>query len=104
MKDYGFGGGSGFGSGFDWNGNGKADRFDDYMNYKANGSDKDGGGSKGASGNGGQNSAVCLLALLGFVGGVRCVFREDFKNWELLWMFFEKIRCGRGYISDYFQK
>lgn len=35
MNDFGVGGG-----GFDWNGNGKSDRVDDYMDYKLSGCDK----------------------------------------------------------------
>lgn len=36
MYNDGFGGG-----GHDWNGNGHRDHFDEYMDYKASGSDKD---------------------------------------------------------------
>ena len=70
MNGFGGGGfGGGPGGGFDWNGNGSRDTFDEYMDYKASGSDKGGGNHRpSGGGNGGDGclSTIGAIAILLF--------------------------------------
>ena len=52
------------GPGNDWNGNSHRDSFDGYMDYKASGSDKGGGGSHQPSGGDGCGCVGVVVAIV----------------------------------------
>ena len=60
-------------NGFDWNGNGRRDFTDDYMDYKVSGSDKS-GGSRSTGGYGKNASSTPKLREIGmtFVAAIIC--------------------------------
>ena len=55
-------------SGFDWNGNGREDAGDWYLDYEIMNDKGDGGGGHGSGGRSGGSGGGCLLAVVLVVG------------------------------------